>query len=106
MTAEGTLEMLARPRQLAPMVEPHPAEIVVRERDAAHVTESLVNGERLLGERDRPGWLAREVRGPAQMIERDRDGVLVVGLTKKPLRFLEPLRRLRGRALHVRHHAV
>src|SRR3954470_7901521 len=102
MAAERVLEMLARLRQLAPMVEPHPTEIVMGERDAAHVAEAFVNRERLLGERKRSGWLAREVHGPAQVIERGRHGAIVPRLTEESLRFLEPPRRLRRSALHVR----
>src|SRR3954462_7344933 len=104
MAAERGLEMLARLRQLAPMVEPHPTEIVVGERDAAHVAEAFVNRERLLGERQRSGWLAGEVARPAQGMERARPGALVPRLTEESLRFLEPPRRLRRSALHVRHH--
>src|SRR5215831_18592824 len=98
--------MLARLRQLAPMVEPHPTEIVVREHDAARVAEALVSGERLFGERDRRGWLTREVHGPAQVIERDRDGALVPRLTEELLRLLEDQRRVDRGALHVSHHPV
>src|SRR5215831_4620766 len=106
MAAERTPEMLARLHQLAPMVEPHPTKIVVRERNTAHVAESLVNGERLFGEGDRLGWLAREVHGPAHVIERDRDGVLVPRLTEELLRLLEDQRRFDHGALHVCHHSV
>src|SRR6185369_2399454 len=106
MTPQRLLEVLARLHQRAAMVEPHPTEIVVRERNAAYIAVALMNGERLLGERYRAGRLAREVHGPAQVIERDRDRVLVLRLTKESVCFLEPPCRLRRRALHVRHHPV
>src|SRR5262252_2871178 len=106
MATERTPEMFTRLHQLAPMVKPYPTKVVVRERNTAHVAESLVNGERLFGECDRLGWPAREVHGPTHVIERDRDGVLVSRLTEKLLRLLEDQRRLDHGALHVCHHSV
>src|SRR5262245_45895786 len=106
MATERTLEMLARLRQLAPMIKPYPTEIVVCERDTAHVAEALVHRQGLLGERHRSQRLASEIARPAQVIERRRDGALIARLTEESLRFLEPSCRLRRRTLHVRHHAV
>ena len=106
LIAASPVDALARTLEALLVVASQPLGVAELAEAAADDPERVETALGLLGERYRPGWLAREVHGPAQVIERGCDGMLVARRTEQPLRFLEPQCRLRRSALHVRHHPV